>query len=38
LLLYKFVQRKTFIRNTLKKVYVDASAVTEQLVESFIIG
>jgi pimeloyl-ACP methyl ester carboxylesterase len=33
LLLYKFVQRKTFIRNTLKKVYVDASAVTEQLVE-----
>jgi pimeloyl-ACP methyl ester carboxylesterase len=33
LLLYKFVQRKTFIRNTLKKVYVDRAAVTEQLVE-----
>lgn len=33
LLLYKFVQRKTFIRNTLKKVYIDQSAVTEQLVE-----
>jgi pimeloyl-ACP methyl ester carboxylesterase len=32
-LLYKFVQRKTFIRNTLKKVYVDNSAVTEQLVD-----
>jgi pimeloyl-ACP methyl ester carboxylesterase len=33
LLLYKFVQRKTFIRNTLKKVYVDQSAVTAQLIE-----
>ncbi len=33
LLLYKFVQRKTFIRNTLRKVYVDQSAVTEQLIE-----
>jgi pimeloyl-ACP methyl ester carboxylesterase len=32
-LLYKFVQRKTFIRNTLKKVYVDQSAVTNQLVD-----
>jgi pimeloyl-ACP methyl ester carboxylesterase len=32
-LLYKFVQRKAFIRNTLKKVYVDQSAVTEQLIE-----
>jgi pimeloyl-ACP methyl ester carboxylesterase len=32
-LLYKFVQRKTFIRNTLKKVYVDRTAVTEQLVD-----
>ncbi len=32
-LLYKFVQRKTFIRNTLKKVYVDQSAVTQQLVD-----
>jgi pimeloyl-ACP methyl ester carboxylesterase len=32
-LLYKFVQRKTFIRNTLKKVYVDQTAVTEQLIE-----
>jgi len=32
-LLYKFVQRKTFVRNTLKKVYVDQSAVTEQLVD-----
>jgi pimeloyl-ACP methyl ester carboxylesterase len=33
LLLYKFVQRKAFIRNTLKKVYLDESAVTEQLIE-----
>jgi pimeloyl-ACP methyl ester carboxylesterase len=33
LMLYKFVQRKTFIRNTLKKVYVDQTAVTEQLIE-----
>jgi pimeloyl-ACP methyl ester carboxylesterase len=33
LLLYKFVQRKAFIRSTLKKVYVDQSAVTEQLIE-----
>jgi pimeloyl-ACP methyl ester carboxylesterase len=33
LLLYKFVQRKGFIRSTLKKVYVDQTAVTEQLVE-----
>jgi pimeloyl-ACP methyl ester carboxylesterase len=33
LLLYRFVQRKTFIRNTLKKVYLDQSAVTEQLIE-----
>ncbi len=33
LLLYKFVQRKTFIRSTLKKVYVDQSAVTEQLID-----
>jgi pimeloyl-ACP methyl ester carboxylesterase len=32
-LLYKFVQRKTFIRNTLKKVYIDQSAVTEQLID-----
>jgi pimeloyl-ACP methyl ester carboxylesterase len=32
-LLYKFVQRKSFIRNTLKKVYIDQTAVTEQLVE-----
>jgi pimeloyl-ACP methyl ester carboxylesterase len=32
-LLYKFVQRKTFIRNTLKKVYVDQTAVTQQLVD-----
>ncbi|WP_310489539.1 alpha/beta fold hydrolase [Chamaesiphon sp. VAR_69_metabat_338] len=32
-LLYKFVQRKAFIRNTLKKVYVDETAVTEQLVD-----
>lgn len=32
-LLYKFVQRKSFIRDTLKKVYIDQSAVTEQLVE-----
>jgi pimeloyl-ACP methyl ester carboxylesterase len=33
LLLFKFVQRKSFIRNTLKKVYVHQSEVTEQLVE-----
>jgi pimeloyl-ACP methyl ester carboxylesterase len=33
LILYKFVQRKAFIRNTLKKVYLDKSAVTEQLIE-----
>lgn len=33
LLLYKFVQRKSFIRSTLQKVYVDRSAITEQLVE-----
>jgi pimeloyl-ACP methyl ester carboxylesterase len=33
LLLYKFVQRKTFIRSTLKKVYVDQSAVTDQLID-----
>jgi pimeloyl-ACP methyl ester carboxylesterase len=33
LMLYKFVQRKAFIRNTLKKVYLDQSAVTEQLIE-----
>ena len=32
-LLYKFVQRKSFIRNTLKKVYVDQTAVTEQLID-----
>jgi pimeloyl-ACP methyl ester carboxylesterase len=32
-LLYKFVQRKSFIRNTLKKVYVDQTAITEQLVD-----
>ena len=32
-LLYKFVQRKTFIRNTLQKVYVDKTAVTEQLID-----
>jgi pimeloyl-ACP methyl ester carboxylesterase len=33
LLLYKFVQRKSFIRDTLKKVYVDQSAITDQLVD-----
>ncbi len=33
LLLYKFVQRKTFIRNTLQKVYVDQSAITDRLIE-----
>ncbi len=33
LMLYKFVQRKTFIRNTLKKVYLDQTAVTDQLIE-----
>ena len=32
-LLYKFVQRKSFIRDTLKKVYVDQTAITEQLVD-----
>ncbi len=32
-LLYKFVQRKSFIRDTLNKVYVDKTAVTEQLVD-----
>lgn len=32
-LLYKFVQRKTFIRSTLSKVYVDQTAVTNQLVD-----
>lgn len=32
-LLFKFVQRRSFIRNTLKKVYVNQSEVTEQLVE-----
>jgi pimeloyl-ACP methyl ester carboxylesterase len=33
LMLYKFVQRKTFIRNTLKKVYLDQTAITDQLVD-----
>jgi pimeloyl-ACP methyl ester carboxylesterase len=33
LLLFKFVQRKSFIRNTLKKVYVNQREVTAQLVE-----
>ncbi len=32
-LLYKFVQRKSFIRDTLKKVYVDQTAITAQLVD-----
>jgi pimeloyl-ACP methyl ester carboxylesterase len=32
-LLYKFVQRKSFIRDTLKKVYIDQTAITEQLVD-----
>lgn len=32
-LLFNFVRRKSRIRSTLKKVYLDQSAVTEQLVE-----
>ncbi|OIP69296.1 MAG: alpha/beta hydrolase [Oscillatoriales cyanobacterium CG2_30_44_21] len=32
-LLFNFVRRKSRIRNTLKKVYLDQSAVTDQLVE-----
>ncbi|MGF1488324.1 MAG: alpha/beta fold hydrolase [Prochloraceae cyanobacterium] len=31
--LFKFVQRKSFIRQTLEKVYLDRSAVTEELIE-----
>jgi len=31
--LFKFVQRKSFIRKTLEQVYLDRSAVTEELIE-----
>ena len=31
--LFKFVQRKSFIRKTLEKVYLDRNAVTEELIE-----
>jgi pimeloyl-ACP methyl ester carboxylesterase len=33
LLLFRFIQRKSFIRNTLKKLYLDDTAVTDRLVE-----
>jgi pimeloyl-ACP methyl ester carboxylesterase len=32
-LLFKYVQQKSVIRNTLEKVYLDRSAITEQLID-----